>query len=293
MEITREHKAGLEKVLDVVESRSLIRKNGMIDGHILQRDLHSWIAQASAAPDHALAEMVKDLAEEAHHNGNSWDGWAKPRMDAILSALSCVTPARLENDICIDGCVIDVHGAVHTNFGIEHENFTVKEVDGKATVHMRGLLISEKVRSCGCAAPEQEPVYQLRNTAVGNVWRDADPEAYEGAAGLAEYERRKLYTRADPSEVEQNKKYVTLGKLAASSGFAARLEEVSDERDAATQRADAAERKLGEVVELLRESKPIVSGTQCAEDYELVNRIDALLSGSAEPAKGGDGEEHF
>lgn len=51
MEITREHKAGLEKVLDVVESRSLIRKNGMIDGHILQRDLHSWIAQASAAPE--------------------------------------------------------------------------------------------------------------------------------------------------------------------------------------------------------------------------------------------------
>ncbi len=39
-----------------------------------------------------------------------------------------------------------------------------------------------------------EPVYQLRNTVVGNIWRDADKDAYDSAAKLAEYERRILWT---------------------------------------------------------------------------------------------------
>ncbi|BBT40930.1 hypothetical protein [Pseudomonas putida] len=48
-----------------------------------------------------------------------------------------------------------------------------------------------------------EPVYQLRNTVVGNVWRDADKEAYDSAASLVEYERRVLYAHAAPGEVER------------------------------------------------------------------------------------------
>src|ERR1043165_20402 len=49
--VTREHLAGLYRVADAVEGRSSIRKNGMIDGHILLRDIREWIAQASAAPE--------------------------------------------------------------------------------------------------------------------------------------------------------------------------------------------------------------------------------------------------
>jgi hypothetical protein len=51
------------------------------------------------------------------------------------------------------------------------------------------------------APAQDEPVYQLRNTAVGNVWRDADKDAYDSAAKLVEYERRALYRR--PAQTEQ------------------------------------------------------------------------------------------
>ncbi|MDF0733583.1 hypothetical protein P0Y43_23095 [Pseudomonas entomophila] len=48
-----------------------------------------------------------------------------------------------------------------------------------------------------------EAVYQLRNTFVGNVWRDADKEAYDSAEKLAEYERRVLYTRPAPAAQQE------------------------------------------------------------------------------------------
>ena len=84
-EVKREHLAGLELARNMLPRQSM--KN-----HI--KELDSLIAQASAAPEHSLFEMVKDLAEEAHGNGNSWADWAKPRMDAIVSALRSAAPER-------------------------------------------------------------------------------------------------------------------------------------------------------------------------------------------------------
>lgn len=52
------------------------------------------------------------------------------------------------------------------------------------------------------AQHQGEPVYQLRNTVVGKVWREADKEAYDSSADLGEYERRLLYAHAEPAEVE-------------------------------------------------------------------------------------------
>lgn len=40
-------------------------------------------------------------------------------------------------------------------------------------------------------------VYQLKNTVVGNIWRDADKQAYDSAADLPEYDRRVLYAAPD------------------------------------------------------------------------------------------------
>src|SRR4051812_18189455 len=33
-------------------------------------------------------QAANDLAEEAHGNGNDWEAWCKPRLDAILAALA-------------------------------------------------------------------------------------------------------------------------------------------------------------------------------------------------------------
>jgi hypothetical protein len=33
-------------------------------------------------------QAANDLAEEAHGNGNDWEGWCKPRLEAILAALA-------------------------------------------------------------------------------------------------------------------------------------------------------------------------------------------------------------
>lgn len=46
----------------------------------------------------------------------------------------------------------------------------------------------------------EEPVYQLRNTKLGFVWRDADFEAYASAAKLLDYERRIMYAE-EPAPV--------------------------------------------------------------------------------------------
>lgn len=43
------------------------------------------------------------------------------------------------------------------------------------------------------AQHQGEPIYQLRNTKLGCVWRDADFEAYASAAKLLDYERRVMY----------------------------------------------------------------------------------------------------
>lgn len=44
------------------------------------------------------------------------------------------------------------------------------------------------------AQHQVKPVYQLRNTKLGFMWRDADFEAYASAAKLLDYERRVMYT---------------------------------------------------------------------------------------------------
>ena len=59
---------------------------------------------------------------------------------------------------------------------------------------LRGLLNKPTTQH------QAEPVYQLRNTKLGFVWRDADFEAYASAAKLLDYERRIMYAE-EPAPV--------------------------------------------------------------------------------------------
>ena len=59
---------------------------------------------------------------------------------------------------------------------------------------LRGLLNKPTTQH------QVEPVYQLRNTKLGFVWRDADFEAYASAAKLLDYERRIMYAE-EPAQV--------------------------------------------------------------------------------------------
>lgn len=136
------------------------------------------------------------------------------------------------------------------------------------------------------AAPEQEPVAWIDPVALDSAGPVYDAEFRDGCA-----ESKRLNAHADPSEVDrlraENTRLdkenldVRLALKAASEGWDAAL----DQRDAATQRADAAERKLGEAVAAL---KRIAKNNRVHQIHHMAN--DALLSASAEPAKGGDGE---
>lgn len=131
--------------------------------------------------------------------------------------------------------------------------------------------------SCRPASDEEVLLWALLNrTKADNASKNGTIKALGKQISQLTSKNKALSKRVDPSEVERER---WLREKAEDLCRA-----VQDQRDAATQRADAAERKLGEAVGLLRESKPVVLGTQCAEDYDLAERIESLLSASAEPA---------
>jgi len=74
-----------------------------------------------------------------------------------------------------------------------------------------------------------EPVYQLRNTVVGNVWRDADKEAYDSAAKLAEYERRILWTAPPAAAHGDGLSFSTVDELAEAIRQVAAYEDLGPE----------------------------------------------------------------
>lgn len=154
------------------------------------------------------------------------------------------------------------------------------------------------------AAPEQEPV----------AWLYSRPEGLVTPVVLLEkasdkdrgsWDETPLYNHADPSEVAQLR--AELKSLLHTSVKEDVFDIVCKERDAATQRADAAERKLGDAVGLLKAQADHVvqlcdvmfrqglgmdkeAETKIYAALRTIQHINALLSASAEPAKGGDGE---
>jgi hypothetical protein len=118
-----------------------------------------------------------------------------------------------------------------------------------------------------------EPVYQLRNPVVGNVWRDADKQAYDSAENLAEYERRVLYTHVDPGEIDA----LRYDCQVANSVVNAQAEELKKLR------APLAERDA-----LLRDTKAMLSSELSYELFQKmaahIKRIEVALSASAEPS---------
>lgn len=128
-----------------------------------------------------------------------------------------------------------------------------------------------------------EPVYQLRNTVVGNVWRDADKEAYDSASNLAEYERRVLYTHADAGEVERLRAELVEWKKRCQYN-ANTAHDVGHERD--TLRAQLAERDalLHEAREELADWAETYGNVLSADTDLVIEKIDAALSASAEPS---------
>lgn len=121
------------------------------------------------------------------------------------------------------------------------------------------------------------PVYQLRNTVVGNVWRDADKEAYESAAKLVEYERRLFYTHADPAEVELlrgcDKAYAEVWEKAR--GLQGEMDDVISELDGLRAQLTKAHALLRQVIE---------NEEGFTFDHDLLARIKSTLPVSAEPS---------
>lgn len=177
------------------------------------------------------------------------------------------------------------------NVGREREMIEVKRE------HLAGLqLVLDEIASGrypdlrvmiaqASAAPEQEPVAWTWQGTLDRLKTGDCPD------GEVVYPHRgpgvpiALYTHADPSEVEQLKQNHRMHAARLISGKV----QLRETLEAATQRADAAERVLGEVMGLLREEiRPCLD---VWANYEPVNtsgalilRIDALLSASAEPA---------
>ncbi len=135
------------------------------------------------------------------------------------------------------------------------------------------------------AAPEQEPA------AWGLAYKGRVIAAHMGRYDLAntiDYSWEGLHTHADPSEVERlraENKELTLKLAQSDHNYDCDRDQFRDNLEVATQRADAAERKLGEAVGLLRELKSEYWHTNVEMPAALLNRIDALLSASAEPAE--------
>jgi len=166
-------------------------------------------------------------------------------------------------------------------------------------IHLPGLLLADETVQClpffeqeklnqliaqASAAPEQEPVEAL-------LLEDCVEHRHTGyGGGYFGTEVVTVYRRPDPELARLRDK--VLRQQGTIDGMNDAHWEVVQKLESATQRADAAERKLGEAVGLLRE---------CAADLEdwrmsfpdanatvtdsLLVRIDTLLSASAEPAE--------
>ena len=86
-------------------------------------------------------------------------------------------------------------------------------------------VINQEFEWCGPLYAEQPaPVYQLRNTKLCCVWRDADFEAYASAAKLLNYERRVLYAEQPAPVAEVPEGYCIMPRrLTAENGAKALL----------------------------------------------------------------------
>lgn len=239
-------------------------------------------AQASAAPDHPLFEMVKDLAEEAHHNGNSWGEWAKPRMDAILSALMCAAP--------------------------EHESTAAFEEC--STCGDRVATLS-KCRNIGAmSSPGQQPVFHLQaepHDLGGVAWRSVKTLRIPPAESLDD--EFKLYTHADPSEIERLRalsvENIMIDVVPGADGmghevYAKSVADVNSAFGRMVDREEELEQKLAEAQALLRErDRLIVEAYQLADmhlkgdvpnmadrnAHALMVAIEKLPSATAQPAE--------
>lgn len=213
-----------------------------------------------------------------------------------LIAQASAAPEQSANDIRLENCIIDVHGAIQTANGIEHENFTVKEVDGRAIVNLRGLLITERVRSCGCAAPEQEAVMELkpvinRFSESGIVWDVVRPLVIQPPKHLDD--TLKLYPhpsaeierlRAELAEARRNEHNSEVAYKAAIE----KQEELRAERDSFQRVGIKAMEKLAEAQALLQRTYDADQAARHEKPYNvstLVDDIEAFLSASAKPAE--------
>lgn len=131
------------------------------------------------------------------------------------------------------------------------------------------------------AATEQEPVAYLCNGGTRLMFAKDKQEAIWNAG-------RPLYTHADPSDVTQLRADLeTLERKGAGFSVLELFRNgLRDQLKAATQRADAAERKQAEAVGLLHE----VHDAWCALEghdalFSAMENVDTLLSASAGPAK--------
>lgn len=263
MNIGREHKPGLEKVLAVVESRTQIRKSGMIDGHILQRDLHSWIAAASEAPiktsSHEYrAELYDEMLEKAKSLG----------FGNIIGALT------------------------------ELETFQKVEVQNDS----QSADIQHFVNLEANAAPEQEAVacrYRLKDGDRAWTYREGDVPVHQAhyerellyTHPSAEIERLRAENKRLAAAVEYNK-----APDDAEFGPGHPVFEMADETDKANARASLAEQRLAEAQALLRDFRDAVNTSDVATRttsarkrlYSCIDRADTLLSATAQPAKEND-----
>ena len=121
----------------------------------------------------------------------------------------------------------------------------------------------ERLKKCSNApdvyyyTPEQE---------AWRVW-----QARAALAPTAEVERLRA----------ENEKYVTLGKLAATSGFAARLEEVSDERDTLRQQLATETARVIYLEALLHGIQKVCTKREMPSEKaiaDIVECIDAALA---------------
>ncbi len=97
-----------------------------------------------------------------------------------------VQPGSTEADVCDCGAVVDGKPVPAKPFSLDEVHLLRGVAQGlgqsaeKTTQEWMGI------------------VYQLKNTVAGNIWRDADKQAYDSAADLPEYDRRVLYAAPDP-----------------------------------------------------------------------------------------------
>ncbi len=149
------------------------------------------------------------------------------------------------------------------------------------------------------AAPEQEPVAWRGFNDLGEAvteWIDGVPPArmVDLFGNQSSYAKIELaYTHADPSELAQLRADVLRlqGGRDLLMGDLERRDTTVDtlrsQLEAATQRADAAERKLGELQALLETVKEWLDDNHFTGSTarKLNDRLNELLSASAEPAE--------